>query len=102
TLAKIMPLSSSGTKPDGVDLNRKMASPVKANKRTTVIHFLLTMLPTVLVYLLVMAVNPTLKALKKRVMRLVLCPFSGSCGFRNNAAKAGLSVKALMAEIRMA
>src|SRR5690606_17767254 len=83
TLAKMTPLSSSGTNPEGVVVNRYTARPEKASNRKAVSHFLRTNLPTVLVYLLVRAVNPTLKALKKRVVKLDLCFFSGSCGFRN-------------------
>src|SRR6056297_749651 len=102
TLTNIIPLSSSGTNPDGVDLNKNTASPLKPTNKASVIHFLLTKVPMVLVYLLVIAVKPTLKALKKRAITLDFLPFSWLCGFKNKAAKAGLKVKALTADIKIA
>ncbi|MNE61645.1 hypothetical protein D3C80_1568730 [compost metagenome] len=70
--AIMIPLSSFGINPEGVDWNNKIVIPENTNKATTVIHFLLAKKPSDLTYLLFILSKPVLKAMKNLSFRFFL------------------------------
>ena len=95
------PLSSVGTNPVGVVRSSRTKIPVSTMMIPKATAFMCTIFPTRRRYLSFIASKNTLKALWKREAKEVPFPCS-SLAERKTAHSAGLNVRALTAEIRMA
>ena len=98
-VTKMVPVSSSGTRPVFVVVAPKASTTIPIITDATAIHFLFTITSTPCWYLSCKRWYAALKLVKKRCVKFCLC--SPECGFSSTAQSAGDSVNALIADITM-
>lgn len=102
TVAIIVPVSSFGTSPVGVTFIIKMSNAIDPTTRPKVKYGLWMKCRVPFLYFLSKRSYDSLKAVWNLLINVLFLFWSGSCGFRNNAHSAGLSVKAFNADKPMA